>query len=261
MSTSFKIIKALKNNRAYSALETIVLSIAPYPRHPDVAPVGDLRRGELVKLDKSYRNMYLLHRNCHLGLVRDIRSMYKGCDSRPRLLEIAAGSGWNATKFIQAGFDYCGLDISEPAVALLMRRHPEARFLNIGISDAGVLASDAFDVVVSFSMLEHLAEYERALSEMVRIARQHLFVTFFEGLADEPEDKVATYPFDRRCYSFFGRKFLDLQSSYADKFYWNRYSRATIERISREAGAKSVEFLSSGNRSYLKNETILHVSK
>lgn len=261
MSTSLKIIKALKNSRAYSALETIALSIVPYPRHADVAPVSGLHRGGLVKLDRSYRNMYLLHRDCHLGLAGDLRSLCKDCDSRPRLLEIAAGSGWNATKFIQSGFDYCGLDISETAVALLMRRHPEAKFLNISISDAGILASDSFDIVVSFSMLEHLAEYERALSEMVRIARQHLFVTFFEGLSDEPEDKVATYHFDRRAYSFFGRKFLDLQSSYADKFHWNRYSKATIERISREAGAKSVEFLSSVNRPYLKKETILHVSK
>ena len=254
-------MKALKNNRAYSALENIALSIAPYPSHADVAPVGGLHRGELVKLDKSYRNMYFLHRDCHLGLAGDIRSLYKDCDTRPRLLEVAAGSGWNATKFIQAGFDYYGLDISEPAVALLMRRHPEASFLNIGISDAAILASGSFDVVVSFSMLEHLAEYERALTEMVRIAHQHLFVTFFEGLSDEPEDKVVTHPFDRKTYSFFGRKFLDLQSLYTDKFYWNRYSKATIERISREAGAKSVEFLSSGNRPYLKKETILHVSK
>ena len=214
-----------------------------------------------MKLDESYKNMYLLHRDCHVGLAGDIAALYSECSNRPRLLEIAAGSGWNATKFIKAGFDYYGLDICEPAIALLMRRHPEARFLNMSISDADILASESFDVVVSFSMLEHLAEYERALAEMVRIARQHLFVTFFEGLTDEEEDNIVTHPFDRQTYTFFGRKFLDLQNSYANSFYWNRYSKSNIERISREAGAKSVEFLSFSNRPYLKKETILHVSK
>jgi ubiquinone/menaquinone biosynthesis C-methylase UbiE len=142
-----------------------------------------------------------------------------------------------------------------------MRRHPEGKFFNMSISDADIFSSDSFDVVVSFSMLEHLAEYESALTHMVRITRRHLFVTFFEGLSESGKDKIVTHPFDAKSYSFFGNKFNRLQNSYASSYYWNKYSKSTIEKIAHRAGAVKVEFFSASNREYLSNETILHVTK
>jgi len=176
------------------------------------------------------------------------------------LLEVGAGTGWNATKLINGGFDYWAFDLSETATTVAMRRHPEAKFINASIDDADVIRDSAFDVVFSASMLEHLKDPERALRHLVRIARRHLFVSFFEGLADGDADQIAQYPFTNPDYLVFGRKFAILQREWGG-YLWNRYTRRTIDRVCRETGATSIQFLDASNRPYIKGETILHVRK
>jgi len=242
-------------------VETLVQPNCLFPTHSDVAPVRPLSEVDLVKVDLTYATMYGLHSHCHVGLANEIAELRGSENLSPKMLEIASGSGWNSTKFILAGFDYYALDLCEPALVVLMRRHPEAKFLNIDIADSALISDNAFDVVFSSSMLEHLENYARALTDMVRISRSHLFVTFFEGLLDGEEDKIVQHEYIEDNYSFYGRKWADLQKSYNNTFFWNRYSRKTIEQIVKDAGAKNIEFLTSENRSYLKGETILHVTK
>lgn len=225
----------------------------------EAAPVGSLSDVQLAKVDQTYSRMDALHRACHIGLIDEMRQVREREGLSTRILEIASGSGYNASRLIGAGFQYCAFDLCEPALVVLIRRHPEAMFLNLDIADAGVIADGAFDMVFSASMLEHLEDYASALRHMIRIARRHLFVTFFEGLGDG-EDKITRYEYRHELYSYYGRKWADLQRSYGNTYFWNRYSKRTIEGIAAETGAK-VEVLTNANRGYITNEAVLHVTK
>jgi ubiquinone/menaquinone biosynthesis C-methylase UbiE len=231
------------------------------PTAEGVLPVNEWVRRDLVTLDRSYQGMYEQHRRCHEGLAREMGLLRAAELLSPDLLEIAGGTGWNIKNLLEAGFEYWGMDISETALAIAMMRYPQGKFINASINDAAIIATDAFDIVLSASMLEHLADYRPALRQMIRIARQHLFVVFFEGLAENGDDHIAQYPFENPDYLVFGKKFEALQQSYRRKYFWNRYARNSISEVVRQCGRACFEFLDSSNRSYLANETVLHVIK
>jgi ubiquinone/menaquinone biosynthesis C-methylase UbiE len=212
----------------------------------------------LKALDKSYEKMHRLHEKCHIGLITELGELRRR-KQYADLLEVGCGTGWNIPQLLNVGFDYCGMDLSETAVSVSMMKHPESRFINCSIERADFVSDKSFDVVLSSSMLEHLADYRIALREMIRIARNELYVTFFEGLKAEGEDEINLYPFNNPDYKMFGAKFSVLQSSYGGNYYWNRYTMASIEGSLRKIGA-NYELLTKENRPYLESETILHVS-
>ncbi len=253
-----KIIRYLTSNPRASPSEVSAKPLE-WPVNPDGAQVSPPNEADLIKLDRCYEGMYGLHRSIHLGLAKELVDL-RVREGLSTLLEVAAGTGWNATKLINGGFDYWALDLSETATAVAMRRHPEGKFINASIDEAGVIRDGAFDVVFCASMLEHLRDPERALRHLVRIARRHVFVIFFEGLADAGQDQIAQYPFTNPDYLVFGTKFAKLQKEWGG-YFWNRYTRQTIQRVCRETGPTSIEFLDASNRSYIKGETILRVRK
>ena len=101
------------------------------------------------------------------------------------------------------------------------------------------------------------------MQQMFRIARRHLFVIFFEGLKDVGEDEINSYPFDinNPDYAKFGPKFAAIKESHGGRYFWNRYTVASIARSAGEAAATTVEFLTARNRPYIKSETILHMTR
>jgi ubiquinone/menaquinone biosynthesis C-methylase UbiE len=231
-----------------------------WPRDTDVAPVREDIEPDLIKLDRSYRAMYELHRACHKGLGEElarVRAVYPG---RPKLLEFACGTGWDIGKFAAAGYDYYGCDLSETALQVAMRRYPRAKFVNCGIEDASILADGSFEVVFCSSLLEHLEDHAAPLRDMIRIARDHLFVMFYEGLAEEGEAKVEHYPFTNPDYLIFGEKFADLQRRY-DGYFMKRYAQSTIEGVARDAGVREINILDRSNRPYIAGETVVHIVK
>ena len=214
----------------------------------------------LTALDRAYEGMYRRHEHCHEGLIAELGELRRREESST-VLEIACGTGWNIENLVNSGFVYCGMDLSETAIAVSMIKYPICRFVNCAIEDADFIADGSFDIVLSASMLEHLQDFRPALHQMLRIARRDLFVIFFEGLKENGEDEINTYPFDSAVYANFGVKFAALQESYGGKYFWNRYTVGSIHRSAHEAGAMTVEFFTARNRPYLKSETILHVTK
>jgi ubiquinone/menaquinone biosynthesis C-methylase UbiE len=91
-----------------------------------------------------------------------------------RLLEIGCGLGTDAARFVQAGAEYVGLDLSATSAGwarknLQLRQLP-ARWL---ISDAENLpfGDSIFDVVYSSGVLHHTPNFTAAVSEIHRVLR------------------------------------------------------------------------------------------
>lgn len=211
---------------------------------------------DLRRLDFQYCRMYRQHELLHRSLTEEIAKLYGG----GRALEVACGTGWNTGNF--TGFDYYGLDISEPAVSLALRKHPERRFLNLGIRDMHLLQSGSFDIVYNSSMLEHIGYAEFAIEEMVRLAKRHLFIMFFEGLAETAS--IDFHPYEANQINgyvkdIYGRKVVLQDHGQPKKgWYWNRYARSDIESLMTKHGLR-YEILDRTNRPYIQAQNVLHV--
>lgn len=83
------------------------------------------------------------------------------------VLDFGCGDGAHAAPFVLSrGCDYTGVDVSGEAIALCRAKGLEAQSYS---SDSALpFASNSFDRVISFEVLEHLFSPERALQELHR---------------------------------------------------------------------------------------------
>lgn len=217
---------------------------------------------DLADMNARYGTMHDLHRSAHVGAIEEI-----GKGNFKSLLEVACGSGWNIPFFNKLGVEYYGLDLSETALAVSMMRYPEKKYFNLGVSDTRMIRDGSFEIVYNSSMLEHIGYYKEAIQEMVRLAEKEVWILFFEGLTDEPENRIDFHPHtpaERSGASkdIFGRKVVTQDQIYAKEtgWYWNRYSKKKILEVFDGLGV-SVEILDKSNRPYLPTESIVVVRK
>ncbi|HKY37912.1 MAG TPA: methyltransferase domain-containing protein [Polyangiaceae bacterium] len=90
-----------------------------------------------------------------------------------RALEVGYGSGAVLLSLAPGVDDLHGLDLeADPAVVLgIMKSRGVSATLRQGNVYELPYDTDSFDLVVSFSMFEHLHEYRKALAEVVRVMR------------------------------------------------------------------------------------------
>lgn len=104
-------------------------------------------------------------------LVQAVQEVSSG-RSGLSLLEVGCSSGYYYEVMKLAGTEitYRGCDYSAPLIALARSRYPNTAF---DVEDAARLSypDSAFDVVVSGCCLQHIPEYERAITETIRVAR------------------------------------------------------------------------------------------
>jgi SAM-dependent methyltransferase len=87
-----------------------------------------------------------------------------------RLLDVGAGTGQSRRLYCQTVGEYVGIDLSPVAVAKAQRRFPESSW---HVADACRLDFDdeSFDVVAFSSVLHHIPDFGRALTEAFRVLR------------------------------------------------------------------------------------------
>jgi ubiquinone/menaquinone biosynthesis C-methylase UbiE len=90
------------------------------------------------------------------------------------VLEIGCGNGYYAdvmAHLYRRPFRYVGLDYSEAMIGSARNRYRGGRFL---VADAGEMpfAAGAFDIAWSGTILMHLPDYARAVTETCRVARR-----------------------------------------------------------------------------------------
>jgi 2-polyprenyl-3-methyl-5-hydroxy-6-metoxy-1,4-benzoquinol methylase len=97
-------------------------------------------------------------------------------DPAARVLEVGCGEGEIARRLHKRWGDVTALDLPDAGLRADWMEVPGPRFRH---ADAERLpfADDAFDVLVSVEVLEHLRDPDRALREYARVARRHLLLS------------------------------------------------------------------------------------
>jgi len=107
-------------------------------------------------------------------LVRTLADL-PGVHNGASLLEIGCASGYYSEVLEIAGLSlqYTGCDYSEALIAMAQCFYPSRCF---DVADATALhyPDNAFDIVISGCCLLHIPEYEQAVSEAVRVARDYV---------------------------------------------------------------------------------------
>jgi SAM-dependent methyltransferase len=88
-----------------------------------------------------------------------------------RVLDLACGEGFGAALLADAAGSVTGVDVDERAVEHARHNYEAANleFRVASATDLSDFADGAFDAVVAFEMIEHVAEQEQVLAEVARV--------------------------------------------------------------------------------------------
>lgn len=95
-------------------------------------------------------------------------------DYSGRILDIGCGSGTllkKLSKIVKPGVELFGLDISERLCEITRKNNPQAKII-CGDAEALPFNDSQFDFVFMTEALEHMLNYNQALSEVRRVLRQ-----------------------------------------------------------------------------------------
>jgi len=87
-----------------------------------------------------------------------------------KVLDIGIGTGIFAVELMKYKTDITGIDVSERMLDIARSKG----LTNVAVGDAVSLAfpDESFDLVISITALEFIKEYEKAISEMVRVCKK-----------------------------------------------------------------------------------------
>jgi len=107
----------------------------------------------------------------HSALERAARAIRSGGGTRPRALDIGAGTGNVARHLVELDFEVTAADVSPELLGVVEERLPGVRTQRLdGFGLAGV--DDAsFDIATVYSVLHHVPDYLAMVDEMVRVVR------------------------------------------------------------------------------------------
>ena len=86
-----------------------------------------------------------------------------------RVLDLGSGEGYGAALLAQTASSVTGIDIDARTVEHATANYPGVDFQVGSATDLSAFADDAFDAVVAFEMIEHVAEHEQVLAEIARV--------------------------------------------------------------------------------------------
>ena len=114
---------------------------------------------------------------------------------RMRVLDIGCGTdGRSLEDFLPQGWEVTGADILAPEK--VHHSYPGFRYVRANAAALG-FADNAFDLVVSVGMLEHVTdqtEFEAVASEIRRVGRQHIVIVPWRFALVEPHYALPLFP-------------------------------------------------------------------
>lgn len=87
------------------------------------------------------------------------------------VLEVGCGEGRGIALLMEKARSFTAVDKIETALAELMKRYPSASFRSMNIPPLSGLQANAYDVVVSFQVIEHIDKDELFLKEIHRVLK------------------------------------------------------------------------------------------
>jgi 2-polyprenyl-3-methyl-5-hydroxy-6-metoxy-1,4-benzoquinol methylase len=87
------------------------------------------------------------------------------------VLDLGCGDGWMTVELAELGARPTGVEIARAAVERAQRRHPQLTFTLAPVDGPLPIDDNAFDVVWSSEVIEHVADTARWLSEAHRVLR------------------------------------------------------------------------------------------
>jgi ubiquinone/menaquinone biosynthesis C-methylase UbiE len=181
--------------------------------------------------------------------IRDAILAYTGATLSTRFLELGVGTGRIALPFILAGYDFTGIDLSQPMMDRLeskLRDEPatpgQPRRYALFQGDVTDLpfAGNSFDVIIAVHVLHLVDGWQKALDEARRVLRRSGFL-----MLSHEEQKLATIDpetpnVNRQWYKILedlGVKHAELQPGIRPQ--WDRANRdSRLVDYLRELGAQ-----------------------
>lgn len=91
-----------------------------------------------------------------------------------RILEIGCGIGSIVSELNGRGYDITGIDISSQAIEYGLKKYGDIK-LHVQPAEHLKFKDNAFDVVLSFDLFEHIAKVDAHLSEVSRVLKEDGF--------------------------------------------------------------------------------------
>jgi 2-polyprenyl-3-methyl-5-hydroxy-6-metoxy-1,4-benzoquinol methylase len=87
------------------------------------------------------------------------------------VLEVGCGEGRGVEVLTRNARSFTAVDKIKPVIESLQKKHPEARFISMNIPPLNGLPDNAYDVVVSFQVIEHIQNDALFLKEIQRVLK------------------------------------------------------------------------------------------
>lgn len=160
---------------------------------------GWLRPRVVAKQEAAYRKLL---DDMHRGSPRiDLAVAAEAVDlaglAHPTLLEIGCGSGYYSEilkTLAQCAVSYTGMDYSPAMIARAKKRYPGANF-DVGDATSLQYGDASFDIAFNGVSLMHILEYEKAIAETARTARQAAIFHSVPVFADHPTTQLHKYAY------------------------------------------------------------------
>jgi ubiquinone/menaquinone biosynthesis C-methylase UbiE len=151
--------------------------------------------------------------------------------NNPEIIEMGCGSGWNCLvleTLYKRPFRYTGLDVSPRMIDLARQDYPRYTW-TVGNALSAEFPDKSFDILVSGTVLMHVADYRQAIRESARLARcwcifhtvpvlKHRPTTFLRKLAyGQPAVEIILN--ERELLSLFEANDLELQATFPSLEY------------------------------------------
>jgi SAM-dependent methyltransferase len=133
-----------------------------------------LKQRNLV--DQQLRDMYEGRAVPHFAVIRDVFSRIEATPLR--LLDAGCASGYYSEilrYMATQSIDYMGSDYNGAMVQMAKRYYPDLPFARMDIRSLG-WKDASFDAVLSSAVLAHVREWQKALSELMRVTRKWLIL-------------------------------------------------------------------------------------
>jgi ubiquinone/menaquinone biosynthesis C-methylase UbiE len=115
------------------------------------------------------------------------------------ILEVGCGTGRThealMRRLVLRPHGYVGVDVTPAMVERASAHYPEADLREGDALDLP-FAGGAFGAVVCTDVLQHLPEIDRPIAEMLRVAREHVFLLLRLRKADAPRQRPALVPIE-----------------------------------------------------------------